>query len=162
LCESLRIVWQSGQPGSRRWMVACLAALGVSPLLVEPLRAAAERGINPITALARHNAVMPPENGWFHPVSRHTEVDTFITTSGLALNVPVRVPKAAGLPNACWDAPIPCTPNPAPNLRLREPGTLNQGFKIDGEWQMRDWPYHWETGFLPEWRRRRSTAAWSH
>jgi hypothetical protein len=161
LCESVRIFWPRLAPETRKVVVAVVAALGVSPLLVEPVRDAVGRGENPVAAVVRHNLVMPPANGWFHPVLRQAEVSTFTTASGLDLNVPVRLPKPAGLPNACWGAPVPCTPNPAPNLRLREPGRLDRGFKLDGgDWEMRDWPYHWEPGFLPEWRKRRQADGW--
>jgi hypothetical protein len=33
--------------------------------------------------------------------------------------------------NTCWDAPLPCTPEPQPGLRLRRPGDLAAGFAID-------------------------------
>lgn len=55
-----------------------------------------------------------------------------------------------------WDAPIPTTPNPVPNLRLREPGRLDGGFAVDGDWQMQDWSFYWRDSFLSEWRQRRS------
>jgi hypothetical protein len=83
-------------------------------------------------------------------------VTTFKTDSGLIVNTPSKLdPKSMRLwPNACWDAPLPCTPNPAPNLQLREPGNLANGFKVDGDWMMQDWPYYWRAGFLEEWRMR--------
>ncbi|MGH7657841.1 MAG: hypothetical protein ACREL6_06365, partial [Gemmatimonadales bacterium] len=56
--------------------------------------------------------------------------------SGLILNTPAR-----GM--LCWDAPLPCTPHPAPNLRLRRPGDLGGGFVTDGNWQALDWPNPW-------------------
>jgi hypothetical protein len=45
----------------------------------------------------------------------------FVTRSGLILYVPV-----SG--DQCWDAPLPCTPYPSPDLRLRRPGDLSGGF----------------------------------
>ncbi len=33
----------------------------------------------------------------------------------------------------CWYAKLPCTPEPHPGLKLREPGNLAAGFKIDPE-----------------------------
>ena len=43
--------------------------------------------------------------------------------SGLTVNVPEN--------QVCWYAPLPCTPEPHPGLRLREPGNLGRGFAID-------------------------------
>jgi hypothetical protein len=60
-----------------------------------------------------------PEHG-FHPMPR-SEVVTFVTDSGLELYVP----KERG---RCWDAPLPCTPYPKPDLRLRREGDLRSGF----------------------------------
>jgi hypothetical protein len=81
------------------------------------------------------------------------EVRTFVTKSGLRLNVPMN----AGM--RCVDAPLPCTPNPAPNLRLREPGNLAAGFVVDGEWQMEVWPYDSFPKYLKAWRALRNPAS---
>ncbi|MFN2378482.1 MAG: hypothetical protein ABR538_18275 [Candidatus Binatia bacterium] len=43
--------------------------------------------------------------------------------SGLVVQVPEN--------QVCWYAPLPCTPEPHPGLRLREPGNLAAGFAID-------------------------------
>lgn len=94
-------------------------------------------------------------HAWLPSLDGSVAVRTFTTDSGLELTVPVRDTARLGAPNACWDAPLPCTPNPAPNLRLRVPGDLSAGFRVDGDWQMQDWPYYWHSYFLPEWRRRR-------
>lgn len=57
----------------------------------------------------------------------------YTTDSGLILAVPVKN-------NVCWRIPLPCTPHPAPNLRLRVPGELSAGFATDGEWLQEWWP----------------------
>ncbi len=49
----------------------------------------------------------------------------FETRSGLAYYVPVKGDK-------CWDAPLPCTPYPNANLRLRRKDDMRHGFVIDG------------------------------
>lgn len=49
-------------------------------------------------------------------------VSTFQTRSGLLLQVP-----ANG--DQCWDAPLPCTPYFNPNLELRNPPSLQSGFR---------------------------------
>jgi hypothetical protein len=48
----------------------------------------------------------------------------YATRSGLILYVPV-----SG--DQCWDAPLPCTPYPSPDLRLRRPGDLSGGFMLE-------------------------------
>tara|TARA_B100000315_G_C14586565_1_gene593346 strand:- start:1522 stop:3321 length:1800 start_codon:yes stop_codon:yes gene_type:complete len=49
--------------------------------------------------------------------------DKFLTDSGLILNVPNRN-------SLCWDADLPCTPFADSRLKLREPGSLGNGFMI--------------------------------
>lgn len=49
----------------------------------------------------------------------------FETHSGLVYYVPVRGDK-------CWDAPLPCTPYPNANLRLRRKDDMRHGFVVDG------------------------------
>jgi len=46
----------------------------------------------------------------------------------LATGLEVRVPR---LTQTCWDAALPCTPDPNPGLRLRRAGDLSSGFVID-------------------------------
>ncbi len=50
----------------------------------------------------------------------------FQTRSGLVLWVPTEGDR-------CWDGPLPCTPYPNENLRLRTDGDLSSGFVIDGD-----------------------------
>jgi len=56
--------------------------------------------------------------------------------TGLTLYVPVGV-------EACWNAPLPCTPFPNPALRLRRDGDLASGFTID---PVVDERYHYDPG----------------
>lgn len=39
-----------------------------------------------------------------------------------------------------FNAPIPCTPNPAPNLRLRVAVRIASGFTVDDSGEMQFWP----------------------
>lgn len=50
--------------------------------------------------------------------------DARALASGLSVNVPRGV-------DACFAAPLPCSPNPDPRLRLRRPDDLGSGFEID-------------------------------
>ena len=52
------------------------------------------------------------------------ELKEFVTRSGLTLYVPVKGEK-------CWDAPLPCTPYPNANLKLRRAGDIRYGFVFD-------------------------------
>jgi hypothetical protein len=59
----------------------------------------------------------------FEFVSR-TPVEEVRLASGLVVNVPKAI-------STCWDASLPCTPEPHPGLRLRREGDLSSGFTID-------------------------------
>jgi len=52
------------------------------------------------------------------------ELKEFVTRSGLTLYVPVTGEK-------CWDAPLPCTPYPNRNLKLRRADDMRHGFVFD-------------------------------
>lgn len=54
----------------------------------------------------------------------NVETKAFITHSGLTTNVPTK-------DDCCWDAPLPCTPYPNAKLRLRKPGDLSAGFRLE-------------------------------
>ncbi|MDB4915742.1 MAG: hypothetical protein JWM95_3386, partial [Gemmatimonadetes bacterium] len=128
-----------------RRVVAAAFLLGVSPLVVNPLvdwRVGGSIG-NPLKAVVRSNMRIPPVGEWYQPAATHAKLHPFTTRSGLVLNQPEQ---------RCWDAALPCTPNPAPNLRLRVPGHIERGFAVDGGWQMQDWPYKWRPDFLAAWR----------
>lgn len=49
------------------------------------------------------------------------QINRYQTLSGLQLYVPVEGEQ-------CWDAPLPCTPYPKPELRLRERQSIGSGF----------------------------------
>jgi hypothetical protein len=91
--------------------------------------------------------IRPGPDVWFHPMMADTTA-TYQTTSGLLLHYPVSH-------NRCWDAPLPCTPYPAPNLRLRVPNDLAKGFQTDGPWQPTNWPNR-GSHFLENWRAARA------
>jgi hypothetical protein len=93
------------------------------------------------------NAKRPDQGLWYAKTPRPTDFESFTTASGLVLTVPT---KKFG---RCWYEPLPCTPNPAPNLRLRTPGRLDRGFEVDGPWQMIGWPEPWRWELLPAMRR---------
>jgi hypothetical protein len=158
IAECQRALWPSLAARGRQAAVVAVALFGISPLVAEPVRSALQRGRNPAAALLAHNFVAPPPGDALQTIRSKVEVTPFRTRSGLALNRPVRKPDPNSLPNACWNAPIPCTPNPAPNLALREPGNLRGGFRVTGDWQMLDWPYYWTAEFLSQWRQRKSIA----
>jgi hypothetical protein len=142
--------------GARRAWGIAVALIVLSPVIVEPALSAIWRRQDVWSAIVGHNVLTATPGTMLAAVNGDVPVKPFVTTSGLVLNVPARPAVRPGvLPNACWDAPLPCTPNPAPNLRLRVPGQLRSGFRVDGSWEMVDWPYYWQAHFLDEWRRRR-------
>lgn len=133
----------------RRGALIVSGALVLSPTVLVPVLIAYRTGANPLMRVFRQNVNRPPEGAWY-PTVLEKPYERFVTRSGLALNVPV-----ADLGGRCGRIPIPCTPNPAPNLVLRDPSDLRAGFRVEGPWQMRDWPYTWLPGFLEAWRRER-------
>jgi len=60
-----------------------------------------------------------PDHG-FHPIPP-VELREIETDSGVRLYTPVA-------DDRCWDAPLPCTPQRLPDLRLRTDGDLRDGF----------------------------------
>ncbi|MBV6521931.1 MAG: hypothetical protein MNPFHGCM_02075 [Gemmatimonadaceae bacterium] len=81
-----------------------------------------------------------PDHG-LHPMPKPVLV-SYTTSSGLKLAVPKDN-------NLCWRGPLLCTPHPAPNLRLRNPSRVGDGFILDdGVWEPIRWPNPW-TPFLP-------------
>jgi len=54
------------------------------------------------------------------------DLKTVETRSGLAIYVPQKG-------DQCWDAPLPCTPYPNVNLRLRHEGDIRGGFILDSD-----------------------------
>ncbi|MFN7914532.1 MAG: hypothetical protein U0Q55_04275 [Vicinamibacterales bacterium] len=151
-----RVELSRGRPG--RVAKAALAAVTIACAgpLVEPALAAASRGASVAAAVGAQFAPLagPPHGLRSAPPS--FALEPFVTTSGLTLHVPAR--SAVDRPK-CFAAPLPCTSNPAPNLRLREPGNMAAGFAVDGAWQMQDWPYYWQSEYLPEWRRRQGVTS---
>jgi hypothetical protein len=100
-------------------------------------------GINPVVAVSQELVIRPDSEIWFRPTIV-PRLEAFTTESGLVLYVPEN-------DNRCFNAPLPCTPHPAPNLRLRRAKTLQSGFVTDGQWHPLRWPNPWTT-FLPSWR----------
>jgi hypothetical protein len=125
------------------------ALLGISPVLVSPIASKALRRDepNPLLGIIRNNFNWPGSDLWFQPMDGRPKVTPYRTRSGLLLNV---------ARDQCWDAALPCTPNPAPNLRLRDSADLAKGFMVEGSWQMENWPLSWQPNFLAAWRKSRA------
>jgi hypothetical protein len=155
VCECWRVLRPSIAPGTRRWGIVGLAMLGISPPLLDPAMAAVRAHHNPLVAVLHYNFITPGTRFGLDPMPQPPETTTYTTHSGLTLNVPKK-PEGGNVFAKCWTAPIPCTSNPAPNLQLRQPGRLEGGFRVEGGWQMEDWPYYWQPAVLSEWRMRRS------
>lgn len=74
---------------------------------------------------------LPPRHGGLYPLPTAT-LYQFTTESGLKLYSPLN-------DNRCWDAPLPCTPHPAPNLELKTRFGRPE-FVTRGSWQQINWP----------------------
>jgi len=161
VCQALAILWPHLAEKGKAWVVIGVTALGISSPLVEPPLAAIIRRDNPVAAILQYNVILPAPGQWVSPMPAPPEVISYTTRSGLQVNVP-RKPQGQETFAKCWNAPLPCTPTPAPNLQLIEPGRLERGFRVEGGWEMLDWPSDWQAEFLPEWRKRRQTTGVLH
>lgn len=116
-----------------RYQGATIWILGVDLLVLALAASVAEggrivRGV--IVAAAIVVAALPvvrsddrwPELSGFQPTSP-PRMHTRTLASGLVVNVPEN--------QVCWYADLPCTPEPAPGLRLRRDGDLGSGFAVD-------------------------------
>jgi hypothetical protein len=125
-------------------------AIGMAGLLTLVVACNTVRVRGSLVAPATWRAALltwPDPNDWFREAP-DPDVEAYVTRNGLAVNVPVRR-------NLCRRAPLPCTPHPAHNLRLRAPGELRRGFIIDGDWQPLRWPNP-ASRFLEWWRTSRA------
>jgi hypothetical protein len=118
------------QPRAAALPVLLLAAV---PLTAAPISASLQGDASPVSAFARHILLKPGEDLWFDAVPSPT-LAVKVTATGLRVHVPTA-------DNRCWNAPLPCTPHPAQNLRLRRTGSLGAGFSVDGAWLQTEWPY---------------------
>ncbi|MBV8845922.1 MAG: hypothetical protein JO307_24190 [Bryobacterales bacterium] len=83
-------------------------------------------------AIVRRIVVRPGADHGFTPYEK-SDTYAYRTDSGLVLNVP----KGA---DTCYDAPLPCTPYPAPNLLLAHAWDGRPKFITNGQWRQIHWP----------------------
>jgi hypothetical protein len=134
------------RPTAVRAVAGAVAIAGLSPAVVSPAWDAISNYMpgRAVRFIVDWNVKVPPPGELFMPPRPASALTTFTTTSGIVLNVPTGERYAR-----CWDAPLPCTNTPAPNLRLRDPQRLDRGFVLDGGWQMQGWPDPWTPHLLP-------------
>jgi hypothetical protein len=119
----------------RRAIVPGMVTLAIGLMPFAGRIAAKAAGPDGISArsILRAFVVVPASAQWFSPSPRG-ELTTFTTGSGLTLYVPAQDQR-------CWDAPLPCTPQPAVNLALRLKESPQHGFiTTDGRWLQQDFP----------------------
>ena len=145
--QGIRAWWATSRRPAPGPLVRLGVLLGWTPFVASPLlyqgNWSAFAGEAPWRVILHDNLNRAGSDGWFQPIARHATLHVYRTQSGLVLNT---------VANRCWDAPLPCTPNPAPNLRLRKPPELSKGFVVDGPWAMENWPTARQPGFLDAWR----------
>lgn len=95
--------------------------------------------------IIKENVRVFDSRGWYQRPPP-PKLEPFRTASGLVVGVPS---------DRCWNAPVPCTPNPAATLELRDPTNLRSGFRVRGAWTMQDWPFKSRPNFLRAWRESR-------
>jgi hypothetical protein len=120
--------------GSVFWAIAAgalaLSVHGLGPRLRTAARyvLVASSVILSVSMFSRMNVVKPGPDKGFHAAPR-VAMQTYVTRWGLQVLVPR--PSPAGPAKYCWDAPLPCTRRPDPDLRLRKEGDLSSGFVLD-------------------------------
>jgi hypothetical protein len=147
----LATIRASGDASLRRvrlTAVGCLA-LALSPVVVVPLSAARREQLGPLTAIVRANLNRPGQNTLLPDLAEREVARPYVTKAGLTVHVP---------PSRCWDTPLPCTPAPLKDLRLRYPGRLRGGFTSDGLFDPEHWPESWLPDYLANWRAARRQA----
>jgi hypothetical protein len=114
--------------GAALWILGIeLIVLATSPIVVRHLRV-----LGPMVAVAALAAASVPalrEEPWPQLADFEStpapRVEERTLKSGLVVGFPEN--------QVCWYAKLPCTPEPHPGLKLREPGNLAAGFRIDPE-----------------------------
>ncbi|MGH7657695.1 MAG: hypothetical protein ACREL6_05630, partial [Gemmatimonadales bacterium] len=102
--------WQShfaGGRGAPRGALAAGLLIGAVPLALPFGRVLLQEGFAPWPVLRMFSYTVvtrPGPDRGLQPMET-SEIETFVTSSGLILNTPAR-----GM--LCWDAPLPCTPHP--------------------------------------------------
>jgi len=112
-------------------LLASCALLASFPIILQRPSGWIDDNYGPIKGLVHSVIVLPSQRGGVYPIPT-VKLNEFITDSGQKLYVPVD-------DNRCWDAPLPCTPHPAPNLLI----TTRFGrpeFVTRGKWQQINWP----------------------
>jgi hypothetical protein len=149
---SLAEAWRAGRAttpwrGGRRVAIAA-SVIAFATLVTVPLP-----HVGGDSALARAKGVIKQSfrlwdsRDWYRS-PEPPPLEPYTTRSGLVVGVPG---------DRCWNAPVPCTPNPSPTLEARTPGNLRDGFRVRGTWSMQDWPFKSRPQFLQAWRESRDT-----
>ncbi len=142
-----RLRMARGAPARARCIPLSAAALAAITLIDVPLTVAQNESPGAVVkTIIKQNVKLWDALHWTSRLP-HPQLDTFTTQSGLVLNVPR---------DRCWDAPPPCTPNPAPNLELRSPPDMRSGFRVNGAWAMQNWPSKARPRFFEAWRQSRA------
>lgn len=120
---------------------ASVSTLVIVPALHIPLEAPGSAGKTLVKSVIR----MWDSGGWYNQIAQ-PKLMPYRTASGLMVSVPE---------DRCWSAPVPCTPNPASTLELRDATNIRRGFRVRGAWAMEDWPFKSRPDFLRAWRESR-------
>lgn len=105
----------TSRPARRRVRSVAIVAAG--------LVCAASLGFTGFMCWKLGGPIIQPGPDAARPRLRAAPTREFRTGSGLVLRVPI-------VGDGCWDAPLPCTPYPAPRLTLRREGELGSGFVL--------------------------------
>jgi len=113
-------------PGVQRLGLPVALAIAFIPLIF-PLPQS-----DVVGALIARSFIPPGQDHGLYPYPK-AELSRFTTQSGLMLYVPIN-------DNRCYNAPLPCTPHPAPNVVLTKAADGRPKFVTEGSWQQINWP----------------------
>ncbi len=131
---------------SRRILLLGAAALAVITLVVAPALSVPWNSPGFVAKRIIKESVRVFDSKDWYQRAAPPRLEPFQTASGLIVGVPT---------GQCWNAPVPCTPNPAATLELRDPLNMRSGFRVRGAWAMQDWPFKSRPNFLRAWRESR-------
>ena len=119
-------------PQARRLALPTLLTMAAAPILFPLPFLFPFPSSNAVKRLVERVIVPPGPDHGLYPIPK-ADLQRFTTQSGLVLLVPVAHDER------CYDAPQPCTPDPAPNLVLSMERGGRPKFVTNGPWQPINW-----------------------
>lgn len=146
-CVYLAVPWRDAAWRGR--VIAIVSLLLILPPVVGRVVSRGQLSTRGISGLVFTFVFPPGPDQGFHPMPRF-KLMRYVTDSGLELTVPEDNDRV-------FDAPIPSTPHPVKNLRIRRDGDLSSGFILESDrWKPeKHWP-NVGSNFWDAWERKKT------